>query len=525
MSIRSLAAFAVVGALTVASAQQPQNPPKPPTPPNPFAPAGGNPLMPQGNFAPPKRATDPPAPFVYRAPLPTAPAAKTAKWTITQGDLLDYVLRQQYATVAMALTLGKVLEIELADKKLQVTAEEIQNEVAAMVAKMSPGKSIEDVVKGGAMSRAEVERQGFMQAAIDKLYKKEMSDAGAPAPQGDASTAGIMRQLYMRRLLEKYEVRKRGEDPAPQAGLFADVRKRDGGAVVPILAEEGLDYMVGLLRPAALVDLVNDMADGRLATEAAAAAGKSVTDAEVWAWTNAQNAKYTPPFDWATICRIKGTSPEQESERWRRIQCWKRATGVEPTDADLQKFLAENMDFFSGQHKNVSHLLVKTRDDVTGVEFDAEKAAAAKKSAETLLKKAQEGVDFAYLCKTYSEDTGTATNGGALPQPVKKLGGALDPEFQRAAYALNVNEFGLAKSAYGWHVVRCDKVTPGRDGIDFKAPMYADHIRDEYETLMMKKWLDGLKTAAKIEKATLEQLWKLKEIKFVAAAAAASAPK
>lgn len=539
---RALAAVFAVGIAAATVAQQP-TPPTPVKPPSPLAPSGSgapgaNPFMPTSNFTPPKRAEKPPPPFGYRTPLPANPVATfggrpdskeptklVGGWRITDGDLLDHLLRSSFSTVGTTLTLAKVIEAELAGAKLSVTDAEVANEVAALLNKMSPGKTLDDVVKSGAMSRAEIERQGWLTSAVDKLYQADIKATGAPAPAADPGQGGgIMKQLYMRRLMEKYEVKKRGEDPAPKAGLVAEVRRREGGETIDVFADDGLEFMLGLVRPASLVDALGELVDGRIATEAAAAAGKTVTDEEVWNWTAAMTAKYPPPFDWATICRIKGTTTEGEGERWRRIQCWKRATGSEPTAEQLAAFLKENMDYFSGQLKNVSHILIKTRDDVTGVEKSPEVVAAAQKTAETILAKAGEGVDFGYLAKTYSEDHTTAAGGGVLPQPVKKFSGGLDPAFQKTAYALALNDVAIAKSSFGWHVIKCDKITPGRDGIDFQSAMYQEHIRDEYETQAMKAWLEGLKASMKVEKAPLGTLWKLKEIKFSKAAAAPAAP-
>jgi peptidyl-prolyl cis-trans isomerase SurA len=494
--------------------------------------------MPSGNATAPKRAEKPPPPFVYRAKLPTGPVATFAgdpdpkdatktvgAWTITEADLLDHLLRSTFSTVGTTLTLAKVIESELAAAKLAVTDAEVADEVAALLNKMSPGKKLEDVVKSGAMNRGEIERQAWLTAAVDKLYKAELKATGTAAPAADAGPGGgIMKQLYMRRLLEKYEIKKRGEEPGPKPGLVAEVKRRDGGDVLEVRAEEGLDFMLGLVRPASLVEALAEMVDGRLATEAAAAANKTVSEEEVWAWAATMTVKYPPPFDWATICRIKGTTTEGEAERWRRIQCWKRATGKEATAEELAAFLKDNMDYFSGQLKNVSHILIKTRDDVTGVEKSEAETTAAKKTAESILEKASEGVDFGYLARTYSEDHTTAQNGGELPQPVKKYGGGLDPEFQKTAYGLELNGLALVRSSFGWHVIRCTKVTPGREGIDFKSDMYQEHIRDEYETQQMKAWLEGLRNRSKVEKAPLEKLWKLKELKFSTAAATA-APK
>jgi hypothetical protein len=469
--------------------------------------------------APSTRPAPPAAPFVYRTKLPQTPVATIDGAPVTQAELLDFALNTNFSTVAQTITMGKVLELELKSSGLEITDKEVANEVAAIINRMSPGKTPEDVAKSGAMSLKELNRQGWLQRAMDVLFKRDQTAAGAPVtPEavsaGNNPTDNIMKTLFVRRLMEKYEIRMRGKDPAPEPGLIAEIKPKGEGPTVAVTAEEGLDFLMGLVRPAALVDAVNDLVDARLATEACKKAGKSVAPEEVEAWAATMTAKYPPPFDWATISRIKGTSVEGERERWRKIQCWKRATGIEPTEADLKAFLAENTDYFSGQIKNVSHILIKTRDDITGFDKSEEEKAAAKKTVETLNKKAQQGVDFAFLAKTYSEDTATATNGGALPQPVKKFGGAIDPAFQKAAYALQPDETTVVKSTFGWHVIKCDKVTPGRDGIDFAQPMYQEFIRDEYETARMKSWLEGLRTSMKVEKAPVENLWKLKEMRF-----------
>jgi hypothetical protein len=504
-----LAAFVVLATTSIAAAQE-----APTTRPV------QNPLIPQSPQAPPARAKEAPPPFAFKG-LPTTKVATVDGKELTQADLLRHILTTSYSTVGNALVMGRMVDAELEHSGVAIEDEEIDREVSSLLNRMSPGKTIEDVEKSGAMSREEIRRQAKLQVAIDKLYTKEMAAAGAPAATSEPNgAANIMKQLYMRRVMERFIVKRRGENPAPKPGLIAEITRKDesgnpAGPTIEVRPEEGLGFMMGLVKPASLADALNETIDSHLATAAAEKAGVDVSDDEVWTWAGEMAAKYPPPFDWAMLCRVKGSTIEGECERWRRIQCWKRATKTEPTKEEIDAFLKANMDYFTGRIVNVAHILVKTRDDVTGFEVDADKREAAKKKAEEIYRKAQEGVSFEALAKSYSEDHMTADKGGELPQPVKKWGGGLDVDFQNAAYALKeVGEMALVKSSFGWHVVKCVKVTPGREGVDFTQPAFAENIQDEYETSRMKAWLGKLRDEAKIEKVGVEDLWKMKKLRF-----------
>ena len=227
-------------------------------------------------------------------------------------------------------------------------------------------------------------------------------------------------------------------------------------------------------------------------------------------------AKYTPPFDWRMICQYKQTTPDQERERWRRIQAWKRITGTEVTPEILKAFIAENEDHFAGSYRNVSHILIATRDRVTDMPATAEQEAAAKAKAEDIRQKLDEGLDFGWLAEHYSDDATTAKAKGVLNTPIKKLGGGLDPAFAAAAWKLQAGEISQPiKSKFGYHIIKCDKVTPGTRGAkDFEEPSYREWIVDEYETIQMRAWLADLRAKAKIEVKPNTDLFKLKELKF-----------
>jgi peptidyl-prolyl cis-trans isomerase D len=116
-----------------------------------------------------------------------------------------------------------------------------------------------------------------------------------------------------------------------------------------------------------------------------------------------------------------------------------------PTDAQLQTMYNQNPDQLRvPETVDVRHILFKT----TG---NAAADAAVKAKAEDVLKQARAGSDFAALAKKYSEDPGSAPNGG-LYQGVTR--GQMVPEFEQAAFSLKPGQISdLVKTQYGYHIV------------------------------------------------------------------------
>lgn len=78
--------------------------------------------------------------------------------------------------------------------------------------------------------------------------------------------------------------------------------------------------------------------------------------------------------------------------------------------------------------------------------------AQAKAKAQDVLAKVKAGGDFAELAKQYSEDTGSASNGGDLGFFGK---GQMVKEFEDAAFALQPGQVSeLVKSKFGYHIIK-----------------------------------------------------------------------
>ncbi|HTY62281.1 MAG TPA: SurA N-terminal domain-containing protein [Acidobacteriota bacterium] len=115
--------------------------------------------------------------------------------------------------------------------------------------------------------------------------------------------------------------------------------------------------------------------------------------------------------------------------------------GIDVTD---QEILDEWNKKPHGETVEAAHILIKVSDE--------SKDAEAKAKAEEVLKKLKAGGDFAALAKQYSQDTGSAAQGGYLG-PFQR--GQMVKEFEDAAFSLKPGETsGLVRSEHGYHIIR-----------------------------------------------------------------------
>ena len=117
---------------------------------------------------------------------------------------------------------------------------------------------------------------------------------------------------------------------------------------------------------------------------------------------------------------------------------------VTPTAAQIDAFYNENLQQFSNPEQvHALHILLKT---------EGKDAAAVRKQAETVLKEARSGADFAALARKYSEDEGSKGSGGDLNFFGR---GSMVKPFEDAAFALAPGQISdLVQTDYGFHVIK-----------------------------------------------------------------------
>jgi len=100
----------------------------------------------------------------------------------------------------------------------------------------------------------------------------------------------------------------------------------------------------------------------------------------------------------------------------------------------------------------VSHILVRVDENSPD-----DKVLEAKAKIDGYLNEIKSGLDFSEAAKKYSEDVGSAEQGGAL-EPFAV--GEMVPEFSAAAFSTKVGEMSEpVRSEFGWHVIKVEAKT------------------------------------------------------------------
>ena len=139
------------------------------------------------------------------------------------------------------------------------------------------------------------------------------------------------------------------------------------------------------------------------------------------------------------------------------------ASALEPEESLLkQRYEEQRSRFGVPEDRKVSHILV-TVDDQRNED-------QAKQRIQTLRQRIVDGEHFEDVAKAESDDPGSAEQGGDLGFIGR---GIMDPEFERAAYALGLSDISEPiRTGFGYHLLKISAVKPG----SIKA--YAD-VRDE----------------------------------------------
>lgn len=163
------------------------------------------------------------------------------------------------------------------------------------------------------------------------------------------------------------------------------------------------------------------------------------------------------------------------------------------SDEEIQKYYDENKESFYKDEVKASHILISTVDE-NGKALSEAKKKEAKAKAEEVLKKAKAGEEFSALAKEYSDDTGSATEGGDLGYFGK---GVMVSEFEDAAFGLDVGEVSeIVESQYGYHIIKVF------DKVDEQLPL--SDVKDEIKTTLLNdkyiETIEKLREEAKVEK-------------------------
>lgn len=169
------------------------------------------------------------------------------------------------------------------------------------------------------------------------------------------------------------------------------------------------------------------------------------------------------------------------------------STQPPPTDAQVREFYDKNPDKFKQDEAvRASHILFRVEETA-----DAPTKKKAMDEAQSVLKQARSGADFAELAKKHSAD-GSAQQGGDLNFFTR---GQMVPPFDQAAFAMKPGEISdIVTTQFGYHII---KVTERRPASTVPFEQVSGRIK-EFLTEQQKQqkadaFIQSLKQKAKIE--------------------------
>lgn len=159
------------------------------------------------------------------------------------------------------------------------------------------------------------------------------------------------------------------------------------------------------------------------------------------------------------------------------------AADLTATDAEIEQLYASEKErLIADEQRRARHILIQLDESA-----DENAVAAAQRQAEDLVKRLRTGEDFAALAKEFSDDPGSAAEGGDLGLFGK---GMMVPEFEDAAFALANGEIsGPVRSPFGFHIIQVTEIQAAQvPSLDELRPQLAiQAARNKAEHLFLER--------------------------------------
>lgn len=148
----------------------------------------------------------------------------------------------------------------------------------------------------------------------------------------------------------------------------------------------------------------------------------------------------------------KFTVPDQVKLQYLQVSVDSLASNVKVSDAEINQYLQDHPAGSSNEQVDVSHILFNVPAGAT-----ADQTAQIKAKAEQILAQVKANpAKFAELAKQYSQDQGSASNGGDLGF----FGhGVMVPAFESVAFGMQKGQIsGLVQTQFGFHILKLNDI-------------------------------------------------------------------
>lgn len=205
-------------------------------------------------------------------------------------------------------------------------------------------------------------------------------------------------------------------------------------------------------------------------------------------------------------------TPEQMRVEYVTFSAEELQAQVTASDDEIKKYYEEHQSEFGTQEqRQAAHILISVAAQASG----AEKEAAKAKAEQILQQVRQAPAKFAELARQYSQDPGSAANGGDLGMFGR---GMMVKAFDESVFQLKPGEISdLVQSEFGFHIIRLVAVKPAKiQALDEAKSIIAQKLmlqkaNDKFAELaekfsnMVYEQSDTLKPAAELVKMPVQQ--------------------
>jgi len=205
-------------------------------------------------------------------------------------------------------------------------------------------------------------------------------------------------------------------------------------------------------------------------------------------------------------------TPERASVEYVVLSADSLVSQVTLTDDEIKQYYTEHeAEFGTQEQRQAAHILIAVAKNAS----DADKLAAKAKAEQVLQQVKQSPAKFAALAKQYSQDPGSAANGGDLGLFGR---GAMVRPFEDSVFSLKVGEVSnLVQSDFGYHIIKLLAVKPAKTQMLSEVKnlieqrLKLQHANDKFAELAEKfnntvyEQSDSLKPAAELVKAQVQR--------------------
>lgn len=204
--------------------------------------------------------------------------------------------------------------------------------------------------------------------------------------------------------------------------------------------------------------------------------------------------------------------PERANVEYAVLSADSLLSQVTIGDDEIKQYYQEHQsEFGTMEQRQASHILIMVAKQAS----DAEKQAAKAKAEQVLQEVKQSPAKFAALAKQYSQDPGSAANGGDLGMFGR---GAMVKPFEESVFSLKVGETsGLVQTDFGYHIIKLQAVKPAKPQPLSEVKelivqrLKTQHANDKFAELAdefnnkVYEQSDSLKPAAELAKTTVQR--------------------